>query len=122
LLQIFETMPTVGLAVLLPMITSVADVPSRATPIDGISQKSDFYWSRGAGRIIGGILKSAVAGEETDHDRRAALYCASVAVQIVSPTAAAPICIGAATTGTYVLAGPEDSTWSAEIARVGRVP
>ncbi|MFT3840767.1 MAG: hypothetical protein QM723_27500 [Myxococcaceae bacterium] len=121
-LQIFETMPTVGLAVLLPMVSDVAHVPSRATPIDGTTQKSDFYWSRGAGRLVGGILSCPEAGEETDHDLRAALYCASVAVQIVKPSTRAPVCIGAAATGTYVLAGPEDPTWSAEITRVGRVP
>lgn len=122
LLQIFETMPTIGLALLLPVVSDVTQIPSRATPVDGISQKSDFYWSRGAGGRVGAILRSAGIADETDHDRRAALYCVSVALQIVDPLAGAPVCLGDVATGTYVLAGPEHPTWSAEIARVGRVP
>lgn len=120
-LQIFETMPTIGLAVLLPMVNDVTLIPSRNNPVGGLSEKSDFYWARGAGARVAGILRCPIVASDTDHDRRAALYCASVALQIVEPLVGAPVCIGAPASGTYVLVGPEDPTWAAELTRVGRV-
>lgn len=122
-LQIFETMPTIGLAVLLPMVpqNELNTIPSRSNPVGGVSQKSDFYWARGAAARVAGMLGCPDVADDADHDRRSALYCLAVAVQIASASPHAPVCIGAPSTGTYVLAGHEDRTWTTELARVGRI-
>lgn len=119
-IQFFETMPTVGLAVLLPKVGDVAAIPSREKPINGVGERSDFYWTLGAGEIVGGFLGVADLAEK-EHDRRTALYCLVVAQQLNGVCPGKPFCIGDVASGVYVLASPEHPSWTAELTRVGRV-
>lgn len=120
-LAVFETNPTVGLALLVPK-QPIAELPSRKRPkVDRngrtVRAKSDWYWSLGAGRRIADILSAPSVSLERDHERVAGLYCLSVAVALSGRGSATS---GAVTAGDrdgiYALPDRVDSSWARDVA------
>jgi hypothetical protein len=110
--QVFETHPTIGLAIITEM-APVAEVPSRR-----VQAKSDFYWERGGGRRVEAVIGGPGVAAVRDHDHRAALYALAVAFQVagVAVNRSLPIVIGkdggsGPDAGVYVLVGPPHSSW-----------
>lgn len=121
--QVFETMPTIGLAVVQRMVSDTNVLPSRRKPVPGFQAKSDYYWAQGGGARVAVALDAPAASGDADHERRAALYCLAVARQIDDPSSAGvPVCVGDAASGVYVLQAPIHADWSDDLSRVGHVP
>lgn len=120
--QIFETHPTVGLAVLTPVLP-VAEIPNRRR-----QAKSDFYWEdRLAGHRVEAVIGIQGIAKVSDHEHRAALYALAVAAQISGCAAdgSKAIVIGKPEPsydgGVYVLLGPVHSSWEPAVRQVEAV-
>ncbi len=123
-LIVAETHPTVGLAMVLPMLD---EVPSRKRPfvVDGrlVRAKSDWYWLRGAGQVVASVLEVNDVAAEKHHERRAALFCVAVAKRLAEGLAFA---LGRAEphqngreAGVYVLPCEINSNWWEDVRRIG---
>jgi hypothetical protein len=120
--QLFETHPTIGLAILTPMLPT-SEIPNRRK-----KAKSDFYWEdRRAGDRVEAVIGIPGIGRVSDHEYRAALYSLAVASQIAGSAAdrSAAIAVGKAEpaedSGIYVLLGPADPSWRSAVSGVGIV-
>ena len=136
--QLFETHPTIGMALSLPMIDDTGQLPTRAAPQmhDGTNimcpAKSDWYWYEGAKDRVAAVLgvpqledPNTIQIDHMDrHEIIAGFYCLAVAMQIGDSANDETMAytIGDPETGVYHLLGPNDPTWDAEINRVGLVP
>lgn len=125
--QIWETNPTVGMAVTLPMVDDVEQLPSRRRSVlvdsEVVKAKSDYYWAAGGGQRVAQVLGVAGAAAVRDHELRAGLFCLAVALQVAGEAADATecVCVGNPANGTYLLLGPVHPSWEKEVRRIGIV-
>lgn len=123
--EIWETNPTIGMAVTIQMVQDVEQLPSRRRTIlvnaEVVKAKSDYYWAAGAGQRVAEVLGAAAIAGVRDHELRASLFCLAVAVQVAGEAADASqcVCVGNPATGTYLLLGPIHLSWEQEVSRIG---
>lgn len=123
--EIWETNPTIGMAVTIQMVRDVEHLPSRRRTIlvnaEVVRAKSDYYWAAGAGQRVAEVLGVAAVAGVRDHELRASLFCLAVAIQVAGEAADASqcVCVGNAATGTYLLLGPIHPSWEQEVRRIG---
>lgn len=124
--QVFETNPTVGLGVAVPMFPP-AKLPSHKHPLRHTSgetcrDKSDWYWLEGGGRRVAEVIGSVEVAGCGCHEQRAALYCLALGVQIRDKPDDATW-MGDPKNGIYNLLGPVHRDWKDAVARcVRQVP
>ena len=122
---IWETNPTVGLAVTVELVQDVEQLPSRqrSTCVDSerVTAKSDYYWAAGAGQHVAQVLGATEVAGVRDHEHRAALFCLAVALQVAGEAADGSqcLCVGNPNQGTYMLLGPIHASWEQEVRRIG---
>lgn len=136
--QLFETHPTIGMALSLPMVADHGVLPTRAGGAVIHPQcrrpcpaKSDWYWYEGAkhrvAQVVGIPELSNPASIDHDsltpHETHAGLFCLAVAMQIAQCAAdnTQAFTIGDPNTGVYHLLGPFHGDWWDEVNRVGLV-
>jgi len=128
---VYETHPTVGLALLLPQ-QNIETLPSRKRPrritasttvhseanTPFVRAKSDWYWQLGAGQWIAQqALDCKSVGRETNHERVAGLYCLAVA-KLLSEAPQNVVAVGA-DDGVYVIPAVVDNSWENGLNRIG---
>ena len=123
--EIWETNPTIGMAVTVQMVQDVEQLPSRRRTVlvnsEAVKAKSDYYWVAGAGQRVAEVLGALNIAGVRDHELRAALFCLAVAIQVVGEAADASqcLCVGNPINGTYLLLGPIHLSWEQEVRRIG---
>lgn len=136
--QLFETHPTIGMALSLQMVADPDVLPTREGGAVTHPQcqrrcpaKSDWYWYDGAKDRVAQVLgipelsnpDSIERAGLTPHETQAGLFCLAVAMQIAQCAAdnTQAFTIGDPRTGVYHLLGPFHRDWQDEINRVGLV-
>ncbi|HEX5746264.1 MAG TPA: hypothetical protein VFZ09_08465 [Archangium sp.] len=122
--QIFETNPTVGLGLLLPL-ANPAVLPSRhsgsrlhSATKQTCRAKSDWYWVEGGGHRVAEVIGAGKISETKSHQKRAAWFALAVGFQIagIAADGSKPDWIGNPSEGIYNLLSPIHNDWLNAVA------